>query len=196
MFLTQSLFTLFQLVLCCPTSSFPGSRFLMGWPSNGCDNPPMLLLGYDSRRQQVKERMPAIDAKKDSCLMQYTPPVNLPSLVICPNPSPHSWLSSLKHSHPHPDPSGFLFFFRSVPKVHSNQISPCGGKGVGTWTHQSTSSQGKPWSRWALCEIAPSSIPPFLISLSEKSCLSIFPSFSLHSSLYPWVFLPSPFCPH
>lgn len=130
----QSLFTLFQLVLCCLMSSFPGSQFLRGWPSIGCDNPPMLLLGYDSRKQQVKERMPAIDAKNDSGLMQCTSSVNLPSPVICPNPYPHSWLFSLRHSHPHPDPSGFLFFFKSIPKVHSNQISPSRGKEAGTWT--------------------------------------------------------------
>lgn len=120
----QSLLTLFQLVLCCPTSSLRGNRSLEDGPALGCDNPPMLLLGLDSRSQQVKKVMPAIGAKKDSRHVKYPMSINLPSPAgSLPPPHPQGRLSSLKHSHPHVTPLGFLFSSETVPKVYPNQIS-------------------------------------------------------------------------
>lgn len=105
--LTRSLFTsspcssLYRGVPCSPSQTI-GS--LGGSPTVGCDKPPMLLLGHDSRRQQVKEVTPAIVAKKDSSLRNTLSKI-----------SPlQSELSSHKQSDPHL--MGFLFFFQGCPK--------------------------------------------------------------------------------
>lgn len=163
----------------------------------------MLLLGYDSRRQQVKERMPATGAKKDSSLMEYTSSVNLPSPDICPNPSPQSWLSSLNtsihtslHSHPHPDTQGF-FSSSLSQRLIPTRFHPVVERGqehelISLLLAKESPYLGEPSLRLLLLPYL-----SFLFSLSEKSCLSSFLSFNLHSSLYPWVLSAfSPFCPH
>lgn len=92
---------------------------------------------------------------------------------------------------------GFLFYFKAVPKVQSNQVSPyepCSGKG-----------QQHAVMHWSVC-LQPRKVCPLLLpffSFSASHCLIRLSSFSLnflslylHSPPYPQVKLPLPLCPH
>lgn len=92
------------------------------------------------------------------------------------------------------------FFFSSSlsQRFISTRFHPPGGRRQEhELVHQSACSQGKPWSWVSLVR----DYSFFHTSSSSFHCLKsqvfLFPSFNIHSSLYPWIFLHSPpFCPH